>query len=256
MDNRPIGVFDSGVGGLAVVRQIRRLLPAESIVYYADTAHFPYGEQDEERIRGLAADAAGFLVERGAKTVVVACNTASSVALAHLRSLYSLPFVGMVPAVKPASSVTRTGKVGVMATGATVHAKVLDDLIAQFADGVSVITRACPGLVEFVERGEVDSERVRSVLRSHLDPMLAEGIDVLVLGCTHYPFLMDVIAEIAGDGVQVIDTALPVARQLERVLAQHGLEADGARVGGISYFASGDKEAFLEVARRLCRELC
>lgn len=256
MDNRPIGVFDSGVGGLAVVREIRRLLPAEDIVYYADTAHFPYGEQEEEHIRALAADAAQFLIGREAKTIVVACNTASSVALAHLRSLYSLPFVGMVPAVKPASAFTRTGKVGVIATAATVQAKVLDDLITEFADGVTVITRACPGLVDFVERGEVDSERLRRLLCSLLEPMLAEGIDVLVLGCTHYPFLTDVIAEIAGEGVQVVDTALPVARQVERVLLQHGLEADGARTGSVSYFASGDRDAFLEVARRLCRELC
>lgn len=255
MEQRPIGVLDSGVGGVAVMREIRRLLPTEDIIYYADTANFPYGEKSVPHLRSLALRAARFLLHKRVKLIVVACNTLSSAALAALRGNFAIPFVGMVPAIKPASANTRTGKVGVIATEATVQAQVFADLVAQFAEGIIVITRACPGLAGMVERGETDSPEVWRLLHSYLDPMVAEGIDTLVLGCTHYSFLRQAIESIVGGEVTVIDAGQAVARQVERVLRERGLAAARNRPGRVEYHASGDRESFLEVVARLCPEV-
>jgi glutamate racemase len=254
VNRNPIGVFDSGVGGLTVVAEIRQLLSYDDIVYYADTANFPYGQKTVAELRLLAADATRFLISEKAKLVVVACNTASSAALSALRQQFPLPFVGMVPAVKPASAATRTGKVGVIATEATFQAEVFADLIAQFAQGVRVFTKACPSLAELVERGETNSPEIRRLLHLYLDPLLAEGIDVLVLGCTHYPFLRTAIESVVGNGVTVIDTGLPVARQVVRVIEAHDLATDSHQPGKLTYFASGDKEGFMTVVRMLCSQ--
>lgn len=255
MNPNPIGVFDSGVGGLAVVREIRRALPHEDILYYADTAYFPYGPRPAAEIQRRAKEITQFLLDMGAKVMVVACNTASSAALAELRASFPVPFVGMVPAVKPASAQTQSGKVGVIATEATVQGQVFADLMAQFAQGITVLTRACPHLAEMVERGEVDSPHLHSLLHSYLDPLMAEGIDVLVLGCTHYPFLRPAIEQVLGDGVVVIDTSAPVARQVERVLLGADFLTPNPSLGKVTCFASGDTEQFLAVARRLLPEL-
>lgn len=247
----PIGVFDSGVGGLTVVLEIQRLLPGEDIVYFADTANFPYGVRSPHELVVLSVAASRFLVRRGAKAIVVACNTASSAALAPLRAVFDVPFVGMVPGIKPASAATRAGKIGVLATEATVSGQIMAELVEAFADGVSVVAQACSELTELVEMGEVASERTRAVLRRYLEPMLAEGVDTLVLGCTHYPFLRPCIAEIAGDGVQIIDTGGAVARQLARVLEQHQLDRRRQAGGVVEYHVSGDRDAFMATARRL-----
>ncbi len=252
MNRNPIGVFDSGVGGLTVVEQIRQLLPYEDIVYYADTANFPYGEKPVAELCRLATGATHFLISKGAKLVVVACNTASSAALSTLRQRFPLPFVGMVPAIKPATAVTRNGKVGVIATEATVQADVFADLVAQFAQGVQVLTKACPTLSELVERGETGSPDIRRLLHLYLDPMLDEGIDVLVLGCTHYPFLRPAIESVVGSKVTVIDTGLPVARQVVRVLEASDLATDSRQPGKLTCFASGDEDRFMMVVSVLC----
>jgi len=249
--DNPIGVFDSGVGGLSVVMEIQRLLPQEDILYLADGANFPYGDKPAERIRQLALGAAGFLIERGAKLVVVACNTASTAALAALRETYQVPFVGMVPAIKPASAATRRGRVGVIATAATVQAEVLEELVTQFASGVKVFTQPCPGLVDLVEQGQFDSVQARNLLRQYLDPLLREDIDILVLGCTHYPFLKPLISEMVGGGVTIVDTGLPVARQVERVLLAQELDRQSGVPGRVTYFTSGDPERLLSVVRKL-----
>ena len=252
MNRNPIGVFDSGVGGLTVVEEIRHLLPLEDIVYYADTANFPYGQKSVAELRRLAAEATCFLIGKKAKLVVVACNTASSAALSALRQQFPLPFVGMVPAIKPASAATRNGKVGVIATEATFQAEVFADLVAEFAQGVRVFVKPCPGLTELVEKGETDSPEIRRLLHLYLDPMLAEGIDVLVLGCTHYPFLRPAIESVVGNGVTVIDTGLPVARQVVRMIEAHDLATDSPQHGKLACFTSGDEERFMTVGRMLC----
>jgi glutamate racemase len=243
----PIGVFDSGVGGLSVVREIHRLLPNEDILYYADRANCPYGTKPPDVIRKLSIDATGLLLANGAKLIVVACNTASSAALATLRAMFSVPFVGMVPAVKPAAQLTHTRKVGVLATEATVHAAVFADLIAQFASGVSVYSEVCTGLVERVEEGDTASPTLRELLRSCLAPLLAQEVDTIVLGCTHYFFLKQTIQEIVGPNVTVLDTALPVAQQVQRVLEKNHLQRTNGSNGKVSLFASGDHDEFMEV---------
>ncbi|MBI4302017.1 MAG: glutamate racemase [Chloroflexi bacterium] len=255
MNPQPIGVFDSGVGGLAVVDEIHKLLPAEDILYYADTAHLPYGSKTAKELCNLASQATRFLLDRSSKLVVVACNTASSTALSTLRQTFPIPFVGMVPAVKPASAATQKRVVGVIATEATVQAQVFADLVAQFAEGINVITQPCPGLVEYVEKGEIEGPNVRGLLHHYLDPLVTQGIDILVLGCTHYPFLRPTIEEVLGDGVAIIDTGAAVARQVERVLDAHHLTHNRFTKGEVSCFASGDKSTFLAVATKLCPNL-
>lgn len=254
MDLAPIGVIDSGLGGLAVTREIRKILPSEAILYYADTGNFPYGEKSVSQLGLLAVQAAAFLVQRKAKLIVIACNTLSSAALALLRQKFEVPFVGMVPAIKPASANTRNGMVGVIATEATVQGKIFADLVEQFAEGIMVMKQACPRLAGLVEAGEVDSPEVCALLHSYLDPMVEAGIDTLVLGCTHYSFLTSSIKPIVGEEVTIIDAAPAVARQVERVLRERELASDEG-IGGLEYYVSGDREAFLSAAARLCPDL-
>ncbi len=250
-DARPIGVFDSGVGGLSVVGEIQRLLPRESIVYYADTRNCPYGHRPEAEIQEIAVEASRFLLDRGAKLIVVACNTASSVALARLRATFEVPFVGMVPAVKPASLSTRARRVLVLATAATVQAEVFNELVVQFASGIEVHTRACPGLVDLVESGNDDPELATPLLQQYLEPVNSHGIDTVVLGCTHFVFLRDDIQKLVGAGVKVIDTGEAVARQVRKVLRGRGLEAGPSARGALTILVSGDQERFMAVAKRL-----
>ncbi len=250
-NSRPLGVLDSGVGGLTVALALRRALPHESILYYADTAHCPYGEREPEEVRVLAVAAARWLLSRGAKLLVVACNTASAAALARLRQEFDLPIVGMVPAMKPASLLSRAGKVGVLATPATVHADLFARLVQDFAGGIEVHVATGTGLVELVEAGEIDTPRLRRTLRSHLTPLLEQGIDTLVLGCTHFPFLRPAIAALVGSDVQVLDTGEAVARQVSRVLDAHGLGADPAAAAWVRYHCTGDRRPFLRAVRRL-----
>lgn len=250
--SRPVGVFDSGVGGLSVVAEIRRLLPSENILYYADTLHCPYGPRPAEEIRQLALEASAVLLGQGAKLIVVACNTASSVALSVLRSIFKVPFVGMVPALKPASLATRARKVLVMATAATVETDVFNELVSQFANGIEVHTQTCPGLVDLVETGAAgDTAAADSLLRHYLEPVSAQGLDTVVLGCTHFVFLRDDIKRLVGDAVTVIDTGEAVARQVQRVLAERGLLAGAGAHGCLTLLSSGDREHFLAQAQRL-----
>ncbi|MEJ5198953.1 MAG: glutamate racemase [Anaerolineae bacterium] len=228
-----IGLFDSGVGGLSVAREIRRQLPACPLIYLADQAHAPYGPRPLAEIRAFAGGIARFLLEQGAQVVVVACNTASAAALHWLRREFpGTAFVGMEPAVKPAAERTRTRHVGVIATAATFQGELFASLVDRFATDVVVHTQVCGQLVPLVEAGELDSPRTRAAVAGYLAPLLAAGIDELVLGCTHYPFLRPVIEEVVGPHVEVIDPAAAVARQVGRVLAQRGrvgLDGDGNR---------------------------
>ncbi|MBI2911204.1 MAG: glutamate racemase [Chloroflexi bacterium] len=251
MASRPIGVLDSGVGGLTVVLALRRTLPHESILYYADTAHCPYGEREPGEVCLLAVEAARWLLSRRAKLLVVACNTASAAALTRLRREFAVPIVGMVPAVKPASLLSRTGKVGVLATPATVHAELFARLVQDFAAGIDVHVATGTGLVELVEAGEIDTPRLRRTLRSHLAPLLEQGIDMLVLGCTHFPFLRPAIGALVGSDVQVLDTGEAVARQVSRMLDAHRLAGDPGGVAWVRYHCTGDRRRFLRTVRRL-----
>jgi len=240
--NAPIGVFDSGVGGLSVWREIVRRLPHEDTLYVADSAHCPYGSRSTTDIQRLSEAVASFLVDQGCKIIVVACNTASAAALQHLRAVFDVPIVGMVPAVKPAAQQTRTGQVGVLATGVTLHGQLFQEVHERFANGVTVRSVTCPGLVELVEAGRADAPETEFLLRTCLQPLLDAHVDVLVLGCTHYPFLTPTIRRIVGPDLTLLDPSPAVARQAERVMAQEGLLTTLACAGQYTFSTTGDPQ--------------
>lgn len=246
----PIGIFDSGLGGLSVAREIHRLLPAERLLYVADTAYCPYGGRPPEIIRERTLRIGRFLLDHGAKALVVACNSASGAALEALRASTDTPVVGMEPAVKPAAESTRNGRVGVMATAATLRAERFERLMENHARHVRVVAQPCPGLVELVERGITSGEEVRAVLAPLLEPFRASGVDTVVLGCTHYPFLRTAIGELLGPGVVLIDTGSAVARQTRRVLAERRLLRERGE-GTLRLFTTGDPHRVEPAARRL-----
>lgn len=251
-DPRPIGILDSGVGGLSVLREIARQLPHEDLLYIADQAHIPYGPRPLDDIRALTLGIIRFLRAQGAKAIVIACNTASAAALYTARAAFSdLPIVGMEPAVKPAAERSRARRVGVLATPATFQGELFASLVERFAQDVEVLPQACPGLVEQVEVGDLDGPQTQALLRTYLNPLLAAGADTLVLGCTHYPFLLPAIAQIAGPQVEVIDPSPAVARQTGRVLAARGLENTPGRQASYTFYTTGDVPTFRALVGRL-----
>jgi len=252
---RPIGVFDSAVGGLSVLADLRRALPHEDVVYFADSARCPYGVRPAGEIRALVEEGAGFLLARGAKCLVVACNTASAAGLAYLRACYGpdVPIVGLVPAVKPAVALTQSGTVGVLATPVTLRGSLLREVIARFATpaGVAVQRLAVPGLVEAVEAGALNTPGTTALLADGLAPFLAAGGDVLVLGCTHFPFLDGAIRAVAGPGLALVDSGAGVARQTRRVLEDRGWLRPGPAPGRLALYTSGDLAQVGPVMERL-----
>ncbi len=216
-----IGVFDSGVGGLSVVRHIRRHLPGYDILYVADSDHVPYGEKSSLFIQQRSLAICEFLLQQGAKALVVACNTATAAAIDLLRWTYTVPVIGMEPGVKPAVAASQSGKVGILATSSTLHSEQYKRLVNRYGKEARVIAQPCPGLVECVEGGELEGDNVRRLLHQYIDPLLKQGVDTLVLGCTHYPFLTAMIRQLVGPAVTLIDTGEAVARQVQRSLADH-----------------------------------
>lgn len=243
----PVGIFDSGVGGLSVLREIRQLLPHESLLYVADSGHVPYGEKSPEYIRERCILITEHLLAQGAKALVLACNTATAAAAADLRERYpQLPIVGMEPAVKPAAAATRSGVVGVLATTGTLKSARFAALLDRFASDVRVVTQPCPGLVECIEAGELQAPATRELLQRYVEPLLAEGCDTLILGCTHYPFLRPLLHSLVPEGVSLVDTGAAVARQLQRLLEQHDLQAPGP-AQPTRYWSSGEPERLRQV---------
>lgn len=248
----PIGVFDSGVGGLSVLRAIRRQLPAQPVIYLADQAHVPYGSRTLEEVRGFSEAITRFLLDQGARLIVVACNTASAAALHELRDRFpGVPFVGMEPAVKPAAEHTHTGVVGVIATPATFQGRLYASVVERFAHGVTILQDTVPGLVTAIENGQLDAPETRAILERALEPMLAQKIDTIVLGCTHFPFVIPLIQQIAGPGVRVIDPAPAVARQVERLLETYGWLANGELPAAVRYLTTGPRKPFEALLGRL-----
>lgn len=249
----PIGVFDSGVGGLSVLRHIRSELPYEDLLYVADSGYAPYGDKTPEQIVARVMHLGAFLIERGAKSLVIACNTATAAGAAALRARYDLPIVAMEPAVKPAAAATRNGVVGVLATVGTLQSAQFAALLDRFGGDVDVVTQPCPGLVECVERGELAGPAVDALLRRYLEPLLARGADTIVLGCTHYPFLRPLIETIAGADIAIIETGAAVARQLVRRLNDAGLRTPATQAGSETFWSSGNSAAIEQVVRCLWR---
>lgn len=251
-NGRPLGILDSGVGGLSTLRYIRQQLPHENLLYIADQAHVPYGPRSLTEIRHLTEQLVQFLLAQQVKTVVVACNTASAAALTHLRQTFPyVPFVGMEPAVKPGAAQTRNGKVGVLATSGTFSSERYAHLTARFAQGVTVYEDPCQGLVELIEAGETNGATAERLLHGCLAPMLAAGVDTIVLGCTHYPFVLPLIEKIVGAAVTIIDPSPAVARQTERVLQQHNLLNNSGEAGQTTLFTTGDSGQLSHLAEAL-----
>lgn len=253
----PIGVFDSGIGGLSVLRHVRALLPAERLLYFADSGFSPYGEKPEtvivERVLAIAA----FLLSFNVKAIVVACNTATAAAIAALRATYpGLHVVGVEPGLKPAASLTKTGTVGVLATHATLASDKFQRLQQQTAEstGTQFLSQACNGLADQIEKGELNSRETAMLVESYVAPLLRQQADTLVLGCTHYPFVQSLIAKIAADAgrsVTLVDTGEPVARQLQRLLSQHDLLRAGAPSGLLSAYTTGSRTSLSSAFRLL-----
>ncbi len=254
---RPIGVLDSGVGGLSILRELRAQLPAEDVIYVADQAHIPYGTRPIEQVRTFTVGVARFLIEQGVKLIVVACNTASAAALYRLRELFpQLPFVGMEPAVKPAARDTRTGVIGVIATETTFQGELYASVVGRFAQGVRVETRACPEFVRLAEAGDTQSPQAHQAVRQCLQPLLAAGIDQLVLGCTHFPFLKETIQAETGPDVTIVDPSPAVARQAGRVLEGRGALNPADVPGRVIYYTSGQPDRFRAVLGALLGAEC
>ena len=246
----PVGIFDSGVGGLSVLRAVREFMPEQDILYLADQAHVPYGPRPLIQVREFAEGITRFLLDRGARLIVVACNAASAASLHYLRNTFpGVPFVGMEPAVKPAAEQTRSGVVGVLATPATFQGALYASVLERFARDVTVLQDTCPGLVAEVESGNLEGDAIREILTNALSPMLQAGIDTVVLGCTHYPFVIPLIQEIAGPGVRVIDPAPAIARQTRRLLSQNGWGLNGT--GSIQCFTTGPVESMKLLVKQL-----
>jgi glutamate racemase len=254
MEKAPIGVFDSGVGGLTVLRELRLRLPQEDFLYVADQAHVPYGPRALSQVRRFGFGIASFLLDRGAKLIVIACNAISAAALQPLRDAHpNTPFVGMEPAVKPAVQETRRGVIGVIATEATFQGELFSSVVSRFGRGVKIITRTLPGLVERIEAGETEGPGLEAMLRGRLQPLLDEGIDELVLGCTHYPFVTRALQNVFGPEVRIVDPSPAVARQTEQILAERKLQA-GSGPGAVIAFTSGDPESFSQFIRKALGE--
>lgn len=217
--NHPIGILDSGIGGLSVLNEIRKTLPNESIVYFGDSAWCPYGARDADEIKRRVFTVTDFLLSKNCKLIVIACNSATIAAVEALRASYPVPFVGMEPGIKPATANTRTGVVGVLATEASLAGEKFHRLVNDHGEGVTIITRPCPNFVELVENGELNSPKARATVEEEVLPLIKAKADVLVLGCSHYPFLKPLIEDVAGPEVIVMDTGLAVAHRVNHFIA-------------------------------------
>ena len=248
----PVGIFDSGVGGLSVLRALWAELPGIPVIYFADQAHVPYGPRPLGQVRQFAEAISRYLIDQGARLVVVACNAASAAALHHLRQVFpETPFVGMEPAVKPAAETSRSRVVGVLATPATFQGALYASVVERFASDVQLLQHTCPGLVAQIEAGELSAPATRRILDAALQPMLAGGIDTVVLGCTHYPFVIPLIQEIAGPAVRVIDPAPAVARQARRLLAASVPSTLPYSAAAATFLTSGDPQRFEQTLEQL-----
>lgn len=248
----PVGIFDSGLGGLSVLRAVRAILPHERLIYVADSLHAPYGERDDDFIVDRTMAIGEWLVGQGAKALVVACNTATAQSIALVRERLPIPLVGVEPGVKPAAAVSKSRVVGVLATAVTLRSARFQSLLDRYAGDCRFICQAGHGLVQAVERCDTSSPTLMALLESYIAPMLDAGADTLVLGCTHYPFLDRAIRDIAGERLQIVDTSVAIARQLDRLLDAHALKNLGAPSDDMPRFCStADGESQRQLAAAL-----
>ena len=254
LNNQAIGVMDSGVGGISVLKHIHALLPNESLIYFADSKYAPYGSKTAAEITARCMEIADFLIAKDVKVLVVACNTATAAAIDAMRERYTLPIIGMEPAVKPAAEASKNGVIGVLATVGTLKSAQFAALLESYGRNVKVVTQACVGLVECIERGELDTPETKALIRQYCMPLLAEGADTIVLGCTHYPFVKDVIREIVGEDISLIDTGAAVAKQLKRQLVEKSLLSTSQEKAEIQFWTNSEAENAQQVSEALWGE--
>jgi glutamate racemase len=250
----PIGVFDSGVGGISVLQHIHALLPHEQLLYVADSRYAPYGSKTPQEIQSRCFEIADFLITKGAKAIVVACNTATAAAIDMMREKYTLPIIGMEPAVKPAAEASKNGVIGVLATVGTLKSAQFAGLLESYGRNVKVVTQGCIGLVECIERGELSSDNTLDLLKKYCQPLLDEGADTIVLGCTHYPFVKSLISQIVGDGVILIDTGAAVANHLQKRLATLDLLTQQHQTGTVRFWTNSQAADAKQVIEALWGE--
>lgn len=236
--DNPIGFFDSGVGGTSIWHEVYQLLPNESTIYLADSKNAPYGQKKEEEIIQFSIKNTEFLLNRNCKLIVVACNTATTNAITILRDKYDVPFIGIEPAIKPAGLITKTNTIGILATKGTLNSKLFESASGKLADEIKIIEKIGEGLVDLIESGNIESTDVDIMLKQYLTPMIQENIDALVLGCTHYPYLIPQIRKIVGDSIQIIDSGLAVAKQTKYVLEKFNLLQTNRKHNTTHYFYS------------------
>lgn len=252
MNQDPIGIFDSGIGGLSILREVHQQHPSENLIYLADQAHVPYGSRSLEEVRTLSFAIVDFLLERSAKLITVACNTASAASLHALRKKYpGTPFVGMEPAVKPAAANTHSQTVGVLATPATFQGALFASVVERFATDVNVLQETLPGLVQQIEKGELDTPKTRAILEKGVLPLLEQGVDTLVLACTHFPFIIPLLRDIVGEAILVIDPTPAIGLQVGRLLEQNDLVNRQSSDGTIRFITTGDVSSFTTSLRTL-----
>ncbi len=238
--NAPIGIFDSGIGGTSIWKEMNELLPMESSIYLADSKNAPYGTKSKEEIIRFCVKNTEYLLKQGCKMVVVACNTATTNAIELLRKNYPIPFIGIEPAIKPASLKTKTKSIGILATKGTLASALFMETASIYSNGIRVIEQEGTGLVELIENGKIDSIETKTLLQKYIDPMLSANIDHLVLGCSHYPYLIPILKELLPPEIQIIDSGLAVAKQSKNVLEQHGLLWINSPAPKSIFYTNGD----------------
>jgi len=242
MNPNPIGIFDSGIGGTSIWKEIHKTLPKENTIYLADSKNAPYGEKSKDEIVQLSIKNTEFLLNRNCKIIVVACNTATTNAITYLRAHYNVPFIGIEPAIKPAALQTKTGVVGVLATKGTLSSELFHKTANLHASGIKVIEQVGEGLVPLIEAAKIESEEMRELLKKYLTPMLKMQADYLVLGCTHYPYLIPEIRKILPGNVRILDSGEAVARQTKAVLEQHNLQNTALKKPALQFYSNADEK--------------
>ena len=240
MSNKPIGIFDSGIGGTSIFKEIHALLPQENSIYLADSKNAPYGDKSEDKIIALSIKNTELLLENNCKLIVVACNTATTNAISYLRGTYDVPFIGIEPAIKPAALNTQTKAIGILATKGTLSSELFHKTTDLYSNGIKVIEQVGEGIVPLVEAGKTDSAQMKSLLEVYIEPMLEANIDYLVLGCTHYPYLIPMLLELLPKHVKIIDSGLAVAKQTKVILEQYHLLNISQSIPQNNFFSNGN----------------
>lgn len=238
---QPIGIFDSGLGGISVWKEVVELLPNESFIYFADSGHCPYGEKSSDEIGEMSAYITRFLIEKNCKAIVVACNTATAAAIKRLRKEFDISFIGMEPAVKPAAKATKTGVIGILATKGTLEGTLFKETKDKYANDIEVLMQVGTGLVKIVEENQIDAPESLELVKKYIEPMVKKGVDQIVLGCTHYPFLIELFNQTSNGQATTINPAPAVARQLKRILEKENLLEKKVQIPKYQFFTSGNK---------------